>query len=84
MADSAEQAGMRQVGGGDGEKTNPAPLVIGMEFKCMPQLAAMVQHALDNYFDFVLLPLVHPRFRRDLVFCLAVLSARTALRVLSA
>ena len=71
MSDSAEKAGMRMEEHQDDnleeDKTNPAPLVIGMEFKCLPQLPAMVQHALDNYFDFVLLPLVHPRFRRDLV-----------------
>ncbi|CAM9492940.1 unnamed protein product, partial [Ectocarpus sp. 12 AP-2014] len=40
-------------------------LIIGFETNCVPDLNALLDDARKDHFDFVAIPLVHPRFKRD-------------------
>jgi hypothetical protein len=40
------------------------PLVLGLELNSVPDLRAALDAAIDESYDFVITPLVHPRFQR--------------------
>ncbi|CAM9392438.1 unnamed protein product, partial [Scytosiphon promiscuus] len=40
-------------------------LIIGFDTNCVPDLNALLDDARQDHFDFVAIPLVHPRFKRD-------------------
>ncbi|KAG5179517.1 arginine-N-methyltransferase, partial [Tribonema minus] len=40
-------------------------LTVGFETNCVPDLAVLLEDARQEHFDFVCVPLVHPRFSRD-------------------
>eukprot|EP00953_Heterococcus_sp_UTEX-ZZ885_P036740 18907-Heterococcus_DN1.PRE.6 len=40
-------------------------LVVGLETNCVPDLNSLLDDAREEHFDFVSIPLVHPRYQRD-------------------
>ena len=45
--------------------TTPRQLVLGAEVNCVPNLPPLLAEVLKDGFDFLAVPLVHPRHRRD-------------------
>mmetsp|Transcript_3808 Transcript_3808/g.5845 ORF Transcript_3808/g.5845 Transcript_3808/m.5845 type:complete len:170 (-) Transcript_3808:1464-1973(-) len=44
---------------------NDEKLTIGFETNCVPDLITLLNDAREEMFDFLCIPLIHPRFRRD-------------------
>jgi hypothetical protein len=52
---------------GDAALTDATPMrhiVVGEEFTCAPALPPLLHHSLRQSFDFIVVPLMHPRYRR--------------------
>jgi len=53
----------------DPQQSDPVdcPYDIGLDLACAPNLQSLLYQALDQFFSFLVVPLVHPRFRRELL-----------------
>lgn len=54
--------------GDDNAQSVRSPLSIGIELSTAPDIQQALDHARADHFEFVVAPLVHPRYERFVVF----------------